>query len=577
MRTATIALFRVLLDFHHNDRIKYEKLLDWARHNINSDMLDYAKRLVTLISEDNIEEKFLPPFIAKPNFFVNGETILKALYVKRNKGKISDDVMNIYQIYDIDNNIIAINANYSQWNGPFDACDKNIKYFTEDVALNSYYYGLHLLHPFWMSNEELSELNPRHAEHYYFAHRQLYARYLLEKNHLDTSLKLQDETCTFDNCPYLYYENGLPFPTRSYLIGQDIKYDVAYLKSIDTAIKECILREMVVMENGTYIRIDDDNYIDLLAKLIRANFDGIKAAKVIRSLFGYGYNGYPSDKANPSPSLLNHPQTTLRDPVYWILIREGLGYFLKYTDKTEPLNISTYETDEFFISDANFSRLATNFDYFLFNLYNSLESDPLNSTVKPSLNIFARQRRLNNEPFILNFTIESKTQKEVSISLFLGPNCNLGTCHEMYIRFFQLDCYRHKLREGINRVTWTPDMSSRYNDYDEKKLVDFNKETNYDIFKFPKNLIIPKGTEQGLNLTLFIMVLDEKELSDVSSNFRKYNKIIREVDTKPLGFPFHRKVDIFNGSASNYRFFNITIFHDHSYPDNTGFFSSYLY
>lgn len=32
----------------------------------------------------------------------------------------------------------------------------------------------------------------------------------------------------------------------------------------------------------------DENHTDLLAKIIRANLDGVKAAKIVRNLYGYG-------------------------------------------------------------------------------------------------------------------------------------------------------------------------------------------------------------------------------------------------------------------------------------------------
>lgn len=49
-------------------------------------------------------------------------------------------------------------------------------------------------------------------------------------------------------------------------------------------------------DNGTKTALTEDNYIDLLAKLIRANFDGVQTAKLVKSLFGYGTNSYPSDR-----------------------------------------------------------------------------------------------------------------------------------------------------------------------------------------------------------------------------------------------------------------------------------------
>lgn len=40
----------------------------------------------------------------------------------------------------------------------------------------------------------------------------------------------------------------------------------------------------------------DDSHIEELSRLIRANLDGVKTAKIIRSVFGYGSNRLPVDE-----------------------------------------------------------------------------------------------------------------------------------------------------------------------------------------------------------------------------------------------------------------------------------------
>lgn len=248
MRNAAVALFRLLRETRLYNRIDYDKLRDWARRNVNDDMYDYVCRLTALYSYSYVsEDMFLPPFLFKPNYFINGETIVKALYLKNNYGKISDTVLKNFQVEKITDNIISIDSNYSGWNIPLNGCDGLISYFKDDVALNSYYYGIQLLHPFWMSNEELDETNPNHAEHYYFAHQQLLARYRLEKEHLGVrDPKKTSANCESDYNPYLYYENGLAFPTRSSVLGE-LDEGLTYIKSVDIAIQECIHRSIVIM------------------------------------------------------------------------------------------------------------------------------------------------------------------------------------------------------------------------------------------------------------------------------------------------------------------------------------------
>lgn len=241
MREATIALFR-LLQFSDDDKVNAIK--EWASHNINSDVVDYAFRLVSLF-RDNLSKDQVPPFMSKPNYFVNTEAITKALKLKINNGKFDVHEAQIQQFYRTDDKI-TINANYSGWHLWNDECKDHLDYFREDIGVNSYYYGMHLLYPFWMNKDELTGIDPKYAEQYYFIHQQLMARYNLEKEHLKHFNKSADTNCYDDFVPYLTYDNGLPFASRSSVRGE-WNEEYARIKSIDIAIKECITRGVIFM------------------------------------------------------------------------------------------------------------------------------------------------------------------------------------------------------------------------------------------------------------------------------------------------------------------------------------------
>lgn len=251
MREAAVALFRL---FQSLDGENHKNLKKWAEQNINSEMYVYALRLDSLFGTNTPENSILPPFILNPRYFVNSETITKAFTILDDitqHGKIDQMIAEVDQYdsefssYDRTQQFITIDSNYSGWNLPQNGIEEEINYFREDVGLNSYYLGLHLLHPFWMSNEELDKSFSRHAEHYYYAHQQLMARYLLEKEHLPKK-KPVDGQGESDFVPYLSYKNGLPFPTRSCVKG-DWDSEKFVIKSIDIAIKECIARGLIIM------------------------------------------------------------------------------------------------------------------------------------------------------------------------------------------------------------------------------------------------------------------------------------------------------------------------------------------
>ncbi|KPI97035.1 Basic juvenile hormone-suppressible protein 2 [Papilio xuthus] len=577
LKNAAVALFRLLQSVEIGE---LQRILAWARNNVNKDLLTYALKITAIYSDKNKlinAFEYEPPYITKPNYFINSETIRKAMQLMIDDGKFNAQEGEVNQFYKT-GDVIAINTNYSGWNLASNGCHEELNYFREDIGINSYYSGIQLLHPFWMSNSELEEINPKHAEYYYYVHKQLMARYNLEKEYLKYERNKSTEKCFTDYNPYLQYDNGLPFPIRSSTL-KDWNEEQARIKSIDIAIRECISRRVIFMDNGTKISMTEDNYIDLLAKILRANLDGVKSAKFIRSFFGYGGNTYPLDSYNPAPSVLHHPETSLRDPVYWYLIQNLLNYFNEFERTLEPYDISKYEYDDVKIIDARIPKITTYFSYYQLILNKGIKKiDPM----KIPYAITARLKRLNHVNFDINFTVESKTESPVVVRLFLGPQCYDENCWVLFSNFFELDCFSYQLQNGINNIIWsTHERFSKFSYENYYNMEDQSNEINrYNLFKFPASLVIPKGLEIGLNLTLFVIISPKEEVFNIdmpNDYYVNYRKLMPdEFDRKPLGFPFHREGANFKPSANNYRFFNITVFHKKTNTNANGYFSKNL-
>lgn len=239
-----------------------------------------------------------------------------------------------------------------------------------------------------------------------------------------------------------------------------------------------------------------------------------------------------------------------------------------------PLNLTSFETDDFAIVKADIQNLSTHYSYYEFDIGKALKSE-----TKSPLTFTARQRRLNHAPFAFNFEVESKVNKDVIVRLFIGPQCDVD-CWDQYSKFFELDNFIYRLRSGINSINWSPSTSSRLaGDYSFNVKKEIQTDNKYSMFKFPESLILPKGTEEGLNMTLFVMVMPDDELTflenDPENHF--YQTIPIDFDNKPFGFPFHRPAVGFNPNSRNYKLFDITIYHKHTLKDGSGNFSPDLY
>ncbi|KAJ8715016.1 hypothetical protein PYW08_004997 [Mythimna loreyi] len=576
MQEAASSLFELL---HGAEEAGYnaEKLFNFDE--LNEDLVTYATQLHMLYRDKTVDiSAFPPPFITKPNFFVNGETIVKALkltnYINNNIDITEEAHADQYfKTYDT----ITINTNYSGWNLPENGGDEQLNYFREDIALNSYYYGVHLRHPYWMFRQRLYAMNSRHDEHYYYIHQQLAARLRLEKEHL-----LQDNRTKKNNFsdfhPYLIHENGLPFPSRSGTLGH-WNEDRAKIKTIDIAIRECMSRGLIVMENKSPIRLTEDNYVKLLTRLFRGNFETGRISKIVRSLFGYGGNGYPIHEYNPAPSVMHHPQTSLRDPLYWYMMQYILNYFTEYKESIEPVNFQKYAQKRCEIIEADIPKITTYFSYYQFDINRAIikNGSPL---TKPPLTITARQKRLKHSKFEFNFTVDCEGFKNSIVRLFLGPPCS-DNCWDEYNNFFELDKFAYTLDEGLNIITWSPENSNRFSNDEyynmEGLAAQKDRSNNFNLFKFPENLIIPRGTEQGLNLTLFIMITPGDEILDeIYAANKFFSEIMNDIDNKPIGFPFNRPAIDYYDDAPNYKFYNVTVYHKKNNVPKNGYFSPHL-
>lgn len=271
---------------------------------------------------------------------------------------------------------------------------------------------------------------------------------------------------------------------------------------------------------------------------------------------------------NPAPSVLHHPQTTLRDPMYWYMIENLLKYFTEYSNTLEPYDFSRYQSQEFDIIDFSFTKMNSYFESYEFSINNIFQRDNIDYKISPLI-YTVRQKRLKHMPFKFAFTVDSRVNKTVLVKLFIGPQCKLSSCFDEYSKFYELDSFTQKLQEDLNIIKYSNEFSTKYSFDDhynmEQRLL---QENRFDTFKFPASLIIPKGLSQGLNLTLFVLLTPIQEKDD--PNLLIYL-------SEPFGFPFHRKALINeNINFNNYKFFNITIFHKESLNEENGYFSPYL-
>ena len=73
-------------------------------------------------------------------------------------------------------------ANYTGWYLPQDHDSEwKLNYFTEDIGMNSLYFYILAIFPPWLSSEKYNLLKDVRGDMYYFVHKQILARYYMER------------------------------------------------------------------------------------------------------------------------------------------------------------------------------------------------------------------------------------------------------------------------------------------------------------------------------------------------------------------------------------------------------------
>lgn len=242
-------------------------------------------------------------------------------------------------------------------------------------------------------------------------------------------------------------------------------------------------------------------------------------------------------------SVLDHYMTTLRDPVFWRLNE----LVVKIVDNALKV-LPTYTRSQLYFPGVELvsievKKISTYFDFFQFDVTDALKSTSTTFQVKIG------QPRLNHKTFTIKLNITSLIAQKGLVKIYLGPKTPPGNLVAYKNMFVLLDSFEYSLKNGINIVTRTSDeMVNLSDDFTSLKTLHKNvadAEFGLDSLPlkdiesklgFPSRLIIPKGSEEGLPVQIFVLVAPFVKVT-AGSMFMQSNM---EFNTEVLspGFPF---------------------------------------
>ncbi|KAJ2945580.1 hypothetical protein O0L34_g404 [Tuta absoluta] len=591
-----VTMFHML--YYAKDFSTFIKTACWMRMYLNEGMFVYALTVACRHREDCKGIILPPPYEIYPYYFVRSDVIQKAYMLKMKRGLLDTKLCDFYGIRKTDKDVYIIDENIYDKRVYLNDEDK-LRYFTEDIGLNTYYYYFHVDYPFWMRDDVFDKLRCRRFELTMYIYQQILARYYLERlsNGMGEIKTLSfHKTLRKGYWPWMMLHNGVELTkrTNNYVLLHDDNIDVMRMvDDYEMIIKEAIVKGYIEI-NGIRMELTKTDDIEMLGRLIYGKVD--KMDKMTVDAYRYlliicksvlGLNTMRSDKYFVMPTVLDMYQTALRDPVFYML-QKRLCDFVWLFKKRLP---SYTKEDLLFpgvkIDKIVVDKMVTYFDDYFMDMTNAvmLTEDEMkkgNSDMK----FLVRKRRLNHYPFKVTLDVMSDKAADCVVRIFLGPKeDHMGRVIDINknrMNFVEIDTFLYKLVTGKNTIVRdSMDMHNLVRDRMMTRdlwkkiegMTDFRDMLMKDLRNyhtgFPTRLLLPKGRVGGMKMMLYCIVTPLRLVDGVDLNILDVNRKDMMTDFRstvlldkmPLGFPLDRHIDVARFFVPNMKFVDVMIFH----------------
>lgn len=556
-RNEALMLFETLLNCKNWDPCIRNNLV-YFREVMNEGVFVYSL-YVTIYHSMLTRGILLPPlYEVTPHMFTNSEVIHKAYSSKmtQTSGKFK----------------MAFTG--SQKNP-----EQRVAYFGEDIGMNVHHVTWHMEFPFWWKDSYGYNLD-RKGELFFWVHHQLSARFDAER--LSNNLNLVDELY-WDRpiyegfAPQTVYKYGGEFPARPDNVKFEDVEGVAKIRDLkiwEYRIRDAIAHGYVTGKDGSTIDILNDKGIDVLGDLIESSEYSVNP-----SYYGalhntahivLGRQGDPLGKFNQLPGVMEHFETATRDPAFFRLHKYMDNIFKELKDRLPPYTKEEFSYEGIELLEFSLQgTLETFFEDFEFSLINAVDDTPEVEDVP----ITAVIRRLNHRPFSYKISARNdKDRREVAfVRLYLCPDENMNGifldkvqqrwgCIEMEKYWMDLEPgITTGIRNNTESSVTIPDPPSfetliKMTDAAvDAEQDDFGKANLARSCGIPDRLLLPKGSTQGLNFKLMLLLTNaykETAIKYGSAKWYHYGGThahcglhgINYPDKRPMGFPYDRPV-----------------------------------
>lgn len=538
-----IALFDLF--YFAKDFDTFYKTACWARDHINEGMFVYSFYVAVLHRNDT--QHMTIPAISEvmPHFFVDARTIQKA-YDARTGDTDSLVLPTIESSTSTQNSRLAI--------------------YTEDLGLNEFYATFMQRSPFWMTERKYGKSIRRLGELFYYIHKQLLARYNLQR--IAAGLPLTEPLrlgapIADGYSSHLRYPDGAEIPSRP----NDFKIQSwADSKVLDyeRRIRDAIDLGYVITKNGSLIPLYNEEAVELFGKLITG---GLSSPNIY--FYGWVVRGWrtilsrtadPLGRLGLAPGVTAQDTTVLRDPAFFQALARILEMSGQFEDRFTRLILSELEFPGVRVESVQVDELET---------FKEEVDVPLDNVVGAPSGARARMQRLAHRPFGVNVTVHSEVDTTAMMRIFLGPKMhaegNITSINEWRHLMVEMDRFPFKLTSGQN-VIRRQSLDSTFGKTESKDGNGKTAQRNIEVDKlcgFPQRLLLPKVHQGTMSFVLFVMITPYEGPMEVPQAFGScgagFNN--KYPDTHPMGYPFHNPINEWDFYTPNMHFQDVFISH----------------
>lgn len=207
--------------------------------------------------------------------------------------------------------------------------------------------------------------------------------------------------------------------------------------------------------------------------------------------------------------------TILRDPIYWKLNKK----IVEMVDNALSQLPGYMKSQLYFpgveIVNIDIKKMMTNFDNFEFDVTDAMKTQESFTKFQVKIN----QPRLNYKPFSIKMNVSSQVNQRALVKIFIGPKISPGQFIERKNSLMLIDSFETTLKIGSNIITKTSNsINNLSEDFISLKTVKkYLSDAEFGIdaispqfvlsqIKFPRRLLLPKGTSEGLPFQIFAFI-----------------------------------------------------------------------